>query len=183
VPPSAGPGQRDDRRHDADRTDILCQATRLLVNDDGPTTNGRRRLGGVVGAHLVVVDHLARGPVPDLDAEPVGTPAAVHLPIGGRQQEAVIPGPVDRAPTFELGPGPGDHEPVVAGAVKVQVAGFELELGPAGWGRGALKSFQFVLSSATPASLVATPDLNQLCAMMTSAIAHASAMNNHQYRV
>ncbi len=101
----------------------------LLENDDGAAANRRRRVGSVGGAHLVVVDDLVCDPVPDLDAELVGTAAAVHLPVAGGQQEAVLPGPVDRAQSFELRPGPGDHQPVVSRAAKVQVAGLELELG------------------------------------------------------
>jgi hypothetical protein len=70
--------------------------------DDGAAANGRRRVGGVVGAHLVVVDDLVCGPVPDFDAEPVHVPAAVLLPVAGRQQKAVLPASVDRTRTLEL---------------------------------------------------------------------------------
>ena len=52
-----------------------------------------------------------------------------ELAVRSGQQEAVVARAVDRAGALVLGPRAGDHQPLVGGAVEVQVAGLELELG------------------------------------------------------
>jgi hypothetical protein len=64
----------------------------------------------------------------DLDPELVGLVTTEQVAVDGGEQEAVVPGSIDRAAALVLRPRAGDHQPLVNLAVEVQVAGLELEL-------------------------------------------------------
>lgn len=109
----------------------------LGVDDDASAAQLSARRSLIPGPHLVVVDDLARRLVPDLDAELIGATTA-HLTVDGGQHDAVAALSIDGAFTLVLGPGPGNSQPLVAGAVELQVAGLVLELRLSRRGLGAL---------------------------------------------
>ena len=108
-----------------------------LPDDDAPAAERDGGVPVVVLAELVVVEHEVRGPVPNLDPEPVRPAPAVELPVDGGEEEPVVPGPVDGPLALVWGPGPGDDEPLVGGALEVQGSRLELELRLARGDRGA----------------------------------------------
>src|SRR5205823_5335297 len=111
-----------------------------LVHDDAAAAQCRGRVAVLRCASLVVIDHRARGLVRDLDPEPVDAAAAVDLAVDRGEQEAVHGrAAVDRALALELGPRPGDDEPLVAHALECELRSLELELGIAGRRVGALQ--------------------------------------------
>src|SRR2546423_795049 len=105
-----------------------------LVDDDAATVYHLRggRIYVVRPTQLVIIDQAAPYPGPDLDPELVGTAAARLVSVCGSQHETVIPGSVDLAAALVLSLRPCNHKPLISGALEVQVAGFELELGVAG---------------------------------------------------
>src|SRR5437867_9945087 len=106
--------------------------TSLLVNDDAPAAQGGRGIRAVQSAELIVVDDRAAVAVPDLDAEPVHASAACDLPVDGGQEEPEIARAVDGPGALVLGARSGDHQPVIAGAVKAEAGYLELEFRLAG---------------------------------------------------
>src|SRR5206468_2513438 len=110
----------------------------LFVDHNASAANRCRRITVVGRAHLVVVDDPACGFVPDFDSELVHATAAVDLPVNGRQHEAVVAASIDCPGAFVLSLCPGNHQPLIVRAVKVQVPGLEVELRLAGGDRGTL---------------------------------------------
>src|SRR6266852_5281011 len=107
-------------------------AADLRVNHDTPTRDHCRGPRAVRGTHLVVIHHNTRRLVPDPDPKLVRPATTGHLPVHGRQQEAKIADVVDRSRAFVLSPCARDHEPLIARALEVHVAGLELKSGVAG---------------------------------------------------
>ena len=87
-----------------------------------------RAVVGIIGlAHLVVVDQTVRSIlVPDLDAE------CIRAAVGSGQHETIVAAAIDRTHAFIFGLVlSGNHQPVVARRVEVQICSPELELGVA----------------------------------------------------
>src|SRR5689334_7507439 len=97
------------------------------VDDDLAPAQHSRRVGTVGRIHLVVVDKTAALVVPDPDAELV-LPAAVDLPVNGRQDEAVIARVVDLARALVLRPRARHDQPFVNRALEVEIGHRALEL-------------------------------------------------------
>src|SRR5690349_10264014 len=103
----------------------------LAVDDDA--SSAKLRAGGerrLVLTQLIVVDRFAADLVPDLDAERVWLLVAEIVAVLRGQNEPEGSGAVDYAAALVLRLGRAvDDEPVVVGALEVQVARLELEVG------------------------------------------------------
>jgi len=94
------------------------------VNDDVAASDR------LIGA--VVIHREARALVPNLDSERVGGGPALAGTVFARQEESVVPAVVDRAGSLELRLRSCDDQPLIGGAVEVEVAGAECKLRLAG---------------------------------------------------
>src|SRR6476620_9778997 len=100
----------------------------LFVDDNVPAAQRRRGIVVNARAHLVVIDHrIAIVLVPNLDAELVYAGTAVDLSINGCEHEAIVTGSVNCARTLVLRSSTSHHQPIIDGAVEVQILDLELE--------------------------------------------------------
>src|SRR3954451_6893983 len=102
--------------------------TLLVMDDDVAAGRDRRRVTADRSAGFVVVDDGRGRLVPDAN------PERVHLALVGHSDlEGIVSSPVDGAAALELGSEPTCNrrhdEPIVRGAVEVDVADLALELG------------------------------------------------------
>ncbi len=103
----------------------------LAVDNDAAATDRRRGTGGFRIANLVVINEVVGG-IRDLDPELVDASAPRDLTIVRSEQELEARNSVHRAFALVLGPGSGDHEPLIARALEIETGGLELELGVTG---------------------------------------------------
>src|SRR4051812_22171605 len=95
------------------------QFPRPSLMDDNTAAANRLRIPDAVvpRSHFVVIDdHPAISRVGNLD------PESIRIPVRRCQHEVEISHPVDRAGTFVLRLRAGNYEPVVTGAVEIEVA-------------------------------------------------------------
>ena len=92
----------------------------FFVDDDRPSANVGRRIGVISITHLIVVDDLIRGPVPDPDAEQVHLAARGEFRVNGGQHEPILALAIDGIGALELRLRTGNYQPLAACAVEVQ---------------------------------------------------------------
>ena len=111
---------------------IFSKACKLFVDDDRTSAENGRWVGIVRLTAHVIVNDIARGLIPNLDAELAG------CAVDGGQHEAILACAVDRAGSLVLRLGSCNDQPVIRCTLEVQVRDFELELSIAGRHFGAL---------------------------------------------
>ena len=99
------------------------------MNHYAPTPESGSWLRTISRIQLIVVDNAAAVKIPNLDAEFVYTAAAVDIAIDSSQHKAVVAAAIDGAGSFVLGSSASYHQPVIAGAMEIQIGYFELKLG------------------------------------------------------
>jgi len=105
------------------------------MDNDRTCTNDCRWICVIVCTNLVVVDdHITVILVPDLDPELVTTTATSNVTVNGGQEKPIVPSTVDRAGALKLSTCARDHQPLVAGAVEVQLSNSKSELRLTRWG-------------------------------------------------
>ena len=105
----------------------------LLVNGNAPALDRGGWFGRVGGAELIIIDLCVAGRVPNLDPEFVRATTAVRLTVDGSEDEIVFSSAVEGAAALILGFGSGDDQPLVAGAVEIQIGDTKTELGLTSW--------------------------------------------------
>ena len=104
------------------------------MDDDATTADRSCRIGVISGSHIVIVDgRIAVVLVPDLYPEQVNIGARCQLVIDRGQHEPVGAFTVDSTGVLVLCFVMGNHQPVMAALVEVEVGDLELELGLANW--------------------------------------------------
>src|SRR5436309_811942 len=102
----------------------------LRMDYDAAAADRCGEISAVQGVELIVIDNGAViGLVPNLDAELVRAAAPSNSTVDGGEDEAVAAGIVHGAGAFVLRARAGNHQPLVAGAVEVEVGDLELKLG------------------------------------------------------
>ena len=103
------------------------------MNDNAAAAENSCRVSLIATSHLVIVDQCSVAFVPDLDAECVRTAAPVDPAINGSDDKAIVAAAVYPPTALVLRFRSADQHPVVACAVKIDAAHFELKLGLPGW--------------------------------------------------
>ena len=97
------------------------------MNNDGSSFDYCGWIRIIRGAQHVIVNHAACDFVPNLDSE------FIQCAIRGCQHKAVIACAVYRTRAFVLRLASGNHQPIIRGALEVQVGYLELEFRIPSW--------------------------------------------------
>ena len=105
----------------------------LVMNDNAAAAEDSGRVSLIAAPQLVVVDQSSAAFVPDLDAEFVWTTAPVDPAVNCTDDKGVVAAAVYPATAFVIRFCASNQHPVVACAVKIDAAHFELKLCLSGW--------------------------------------------------
>src|ERR1041385_368799 len=91
-----------------------------LMYNNAATRQRRGRTRTICGVHLIIVNDLTSGLVPNLHAKLVYAATAASFSIDGCQHESVVSNPVNSTESFVLSFCAGDHQPLICRAVEIQ---------------------------------------------------------------